>query len=172
MKPVYYYKERMNTACRAAIGRVARDIRVWWKFGAALLLYDIAVQLAFGEFCPSVIVTGLPCPGCGMTRAVCCFLTGQFARGWTYHPLAIGWILWGICAGISRYLLGRGARSALYAAGMLAGLMAIFYLWRMYRYFPGEEPIVYTAGNLLERRFPGYGEWVTGLIGSWRARLS
>ena len=150
---------------RAALDRALRDIRAWRGFAAALLLYDIAVQLVFGEFCPSVIVTGLPCPGCGMTRAVCCFLTGQFARGWAYHPMAVGWILWGIYAGISRYLLGRKAQGALYAAGVLAGLTAVFYLWRMYRFFPGEEPIAYTAGNLLERLFPGYGEWVTGLIG-------
>lgn len=148
---------------RAAAGRAARDLKDWWKFAAALLLYDAAVQLIFGAFCPSVIVTGLPCPGCGMTRAVCCFLTGRFAAGWAYHPLAPGWILWGLYVGVSRYFLGKDAKYALPAAGVLAGLMAVFYVWRMCRCFPGEAPMVYTAGNLLERCVPGYGGWAAGL---------
>jgi hypothetical protein len=33
--------------------------------------------------------TGLPCPGCGMTRSLSCALRGMFLESWSYHPLGL-----------------------------------------------------------------------------------
>ena len=45
----------------------------------------------FGSgFCFFRRVFGIPCPGCGMTRAVFCALRGDFSGAFSYHPL---WIL-------------------------------------------------------------------------------
>ena len=35
------------------------------------------------------IVTGNPCPTCGMTRATCALAHGEWAKAWRYHPLAV-----------------------------------------------------------------------------------
>ena len=49
---------------------------------AALMLLDI-------YRCPFKAVTGIPCPGCGMTRAVLSALRGDFRTAFYYHPLWI-----------------------------------------------------------------------------------
>jgi hypothetical protein len=33
--------------------------------------------------------TGLPCPGCGMTRSLSCALRGMFPESWHYHPMGL-----------------------------------------------------------------------------------
>lgn len=141
---------------KTVLGRIGKDIRSYGGFAVVFLLYDIAVQFLFGAFCPCRIVTGLPCPGCGMTRSVICFAFGQFARGWQYNPLGICWLLLGLYFGAMRYLAGRPAKGTLQVGGILVVGMLLFYLYRMYRFFPGEVPMEYTGGNLLERAFPGY----------------
>jgi len=39
-------------------------------------------------FCPFRALTGLPCPGCGMTRAFCAIGHGDFASAIGFNPLA------------------------------------------------------------------------------------
>jgi hypothetical protein len=33
--------------------------------------------------------TGLPCPGCGLTRSLSCGLRGMFLESWHYHPMGL-----------------------------------------------------------------------------------
>lgn len=37
--------------------------------------------------CPMRHVLGVPCPGCGLTRATECLVTGQFHEALAFHPL-------------------------------------------------------------------------------------
>lgn len=140
--------------------RLWTDIKNGKMFLAAFVLYDVAVQLLFHAFCPMVIVTGLPCPGCGMTRAVFYFATGQFEKGWEMNPLGIFWLGLAAYFVIMRYGFGKTAKGVLQVGGVLAACMLVFYGYRMYRYFPGEAPVCYTPGSLLERLVPGYREFV------------
>jgi len=39
--------------------------------------------------CALRIVGGVPCPGCGMTRALGEMLSGRIGASWRYHPLAL-----------------------------------------------------------------------------------
>jgi putative exporter of polyketide antibiotics len=50
-------------------------------------LYTILSLLHIG--CPLKFVSGIPCPGCGMTRAVFSAMHFDFASAWYYHPLFI-----------------------------------------------------------------------------------
>jgi hypothetical protein len=33
--------------------------------------------------------TGVPCPGCGLTRSLSCGVRGMFLESWQYHPLGL-----------------------------------------------------------------------------------
>lgn len=46
--------------------------------------------------CPFYLLTGLPCPGCGLTRAFVCLGHGRLTESLHWHPL--GWLAWGLLA--------------------------------------------------------------------------
>lgn len=54
--------------------------------------------LGLPTLCPLRLATGIPCPGCGMTRAIVCCAHLDFARAAALHPLGpvvfvglVGW---------------------------------------------------------------------------------
>jgi uncharacterized protein DUF2752 len=62
--------------------------------GALALVLLAAALPSHGAGVPLCLfrsVTGLPCPGCGLTRSFSCILHGDFARGYDYHPF--GYVL-------------------------------------------------------------------------------
>lgn len=154
----------MKQDIKQAAGRLRKDIKEYKWLGAALVLYYVVVKRVFHAFCPLVIVTGFPCPGCGMTRALLFVLTGQFIRAWNSNPLIYGWFLLAFYVGIQRYIRGRKAVGWRKMLGALAVIMIGVYLYRMYRYFPNRAPMTFTGGMLMERLLPGYGEIIRKII--------
>lgn len=55
-------------------------------FLACAGLLVLVLRLLNG-FCMLRTLTGIPCPGCGMTRAVLSALHGDFGAAFAYHPL-------------------------------------------------------------------------------------
>ncbi|MFW5925491.1 MAG: DUF2752 domain-containing protein [Myxococcota bacterium] len=69
----------------------------------------VAVVFALGTpICPTRRVLGLPCPGCGMTRATAELLTLDFASAGSHHPLVflvvplVGWTIVASVTGAER----------------------------------------------------------------------
>ena len=58
---------------------LAGDLRRLCPAAAAILAYGVVTHLLFDRFCPMLILTGFPCPGCGMTRALFLVLTGRLS---------------------------------------------------------------------------------------------
>lgn len=53
--------------------------------GALLVLQALTLEV---YACPFRAVTGLPCPGCGLTRGGVALLHGHFSDAWNLHPFS------------------------------------------------------------------------------------
>ena len=62
-------------------------IKKYFAFAAAFILYFILANYFFGYISPTMILFGVPCPACGMTRAGFLFLSGNFTESFRMHPL-------------------------------------------------------------------------------------
>lgn len=132
-----------------------------WRFAALLLRPATlaAAGLAFGAllplsvltsgvpFCPFKLATGLPCPGCGITRAAVAFLHGDVATSFYYHPLG----------------------APLVIAVVVLGLLDLWYWWRAGRGAAPSRP----ASWLVERVMATPAPWIAigALAVVWLIRL-
>lgn len=141
----------------AVLKRIKGDLKEYRHALSALTVYFIIGRVCFRAFCPFVIVTGLPCPGCGLSRACLLFLTGQFSRSLFLHPLGAFWLFL-LCSFFwNRYVLGKPCRKwMLWMLALLSAATFFVYLVRMVRYFPMRPPMSYTGRNLFEKLIPGY----------------
>lgn len=136
--------------------RVWSDIR---NFGFAILIvtvFYIFMHTCFDAFCPMYVLTGLPCPGCGITRSIIFFLTGQWRRSFYIHPMGCILILFALYCGFFRYIKGKKVPGFKQIAIGLAGVAVVLFIIRMVIYFPDRPPYTYNYGNILEKLIPGY----------------
>lgn len=141
-------KKRNNL--KQIIVLVKKDLyTIRWALVAILVSGGI-MQAVFGSICPMRAITGLPCPGCGMTRAAISLLRGRWDLVVQYNVLVVFWI------GFILYLLWMryvrtDVRVRWEAPTILLGLGTIaYYAYRMCLFFPGIEPITYHSKNVVE----------------------
>ncbi|HEX6276690.1 MAG TPA: DUF2752 domain-containing protein [Polyangiaceae bacterium] len=136
---------------------------------ALLALGFIAGAAAFvavgPPMCPTALFFGIPCPGCGLTRATLALLSGDFGAALRFHPLvvvltpvfayAVGTALFDYVRGGpagpgSRWLEWFSVRTRYGAA--LALLVAVLGVWgaRFVGYFGGPAPVE-TLGEVAAR---------------------
>ena len=138
------------------MGRIWADIKEYGMAGIIFVIYYLLVHLFRAAFCPFLNMTGIPCAGCGMTRAFLFVLRGEFARAAYINPMVyvlIGFVLY---CGYFRYLKGTKIKGFRYVFGSLVVMMLIFYVVRMYLYFPDRIPYTYMRENVLAKRVPAY----------------
>jgi Protein of unknown function (DUF2752) len=117
-------------------------------FRVALVFSPLAVAMATGlTVCPSGAL-GIPCPGCGLTRATFALISGDFAGATALQPLAL--VVCPLLAGAllyatARYVLtGRVSPQRWGAAPILiASMLALTVVWvvRWFGYFGGPVPV-------------------------------
>ena len=143
-----------------------KDVKRYIWVMIAFLIYNAVVMTVIGAFCPVEIMTGFPCPGCGMTRALLCVLTGQIAESARYNICVYLWIPIGLWFIWNRYIKGRKAKGIFVMMGAAGCVMLLWHGYRMAVHFPGEEPLVFFEDNMIGRIFPVYNE----KIHQWMSR--
>lgn len=131
--------------------RIINDL-LNYKWAIVFLgLYNVCVRYFFKAYCPMLIFCGLPCAGCGMTRAIFYIMTGRVKRGMVLNPAAPLWILFFFYAFINRYLREKKGK-IFYLILSIACVMTIaMYLYRMLTQFPGNPPMVFYKNNFISR---------------------
>ena len=115
-----------------------------------------AVALIGPPLCPTALFFGIPCPGCGLTRATLALVRGDVAGALHFHPLVFVLTpVFGFAIGVSLldYVRGGGASAPLgivrwfsirarYRAawGLLALVLAVWGA-RFAGYFGGPVPV-------------------------------
>ncbi|MEY8507432.1 DUF2752 domain-containing protein [Lachnospiraceae bacterium 42-17] len=122
------------------------------KWAVVLIaVYFVFGKWLFGSLCPMVMITGFPCPGCGLTRAGLAFFKLDFYNAWVIHPFIFPIVLLVFLFCFNRYILLKKEMSRLKWCGVFVlCAMIFFYIWRMFWYFPGEPPMSYYRYNLLK----------------------
>lgn len=148
-------RKKIMAAAKAAWGRICRDLKAFWPMLLVFAGYNILVRKIFHAFCPQLIVTGFPCAGCGMTRAMFYMLTGRFGRGMRLNPSAVFWLAFFIWYFWNRYVRGVRPRSMMCVLGVVGAITLLIYLYRMLNCFPGDPPMVFYRENIIHRLLTG-----------------
>lgn len=146
------------------LGRMVKDIK---EYGWAIVsfgVYYVLIHVLSDVFCPLLWVTGIPCAGCGMTRAFLYLLGGQFQRAMHMNPSVLLVICFSVYFCVFRYGLGKKVKGLKISLIILVAGMLIIYGYRMRMYFPNEIPYVYYADNLLAKRLPGYENLINKIV--------
>ncbi len=117
--------------------------------GAAGGVVILALVLGSDAICLSKLALGLPCPGCGLTRAFLSAFRGDMAAAFTWHPLfpAIPIVI-GILIAKNTRAGGLLYRSNLFWA-IVIGLFMAAWAARMVLLFPWVPPMDYNEHSLL-----------------------
>ena len=115
---------------------------------AVIALY--ALLFALGITCPIKYVSGISCPGCGMSRACFSAICFDFDAAFAYHPL---WILLLPFAVTAVALYARKKRRA-FRACIVGGVILLLavYVWRMIA-STGDVVVAEPQNGLIGRAF-------------------
>lgn len=123
----------------------------------AISLYILLGNLIMGKICPMRMLCGIPCPGCGTTRALLLLIQGKFTEAVISNPLWIYIIVLGMIFLFNRYFVTSKSASEnitkilkVFVALAIA-LCIAYYIYRMIYWFPDKAPMIYDSENLLER---------------------
>ena len=129
--------------------RIRQDLKTYHR-GLFLAAAYLGITSALGiPVCPMVLFWGLPCPGCGMTRAALLFFKGKWNTAWQMHPFFFVLLVLAAVAAAFRYGAGHSMPGFKRIVPAVLILSILFYVYRMIRYFPGQEPMTYSSHNIL-----------------------
>lgn len=110
---------------------------------------SIVVFTGSGTICYFKTITGLPCPGCGLTRAFISLYKGNMLEAFVYHPL---WLLVLLVAFVIFFKKHFSISYKLYNSNFFWVLVVLIFILcytiRMMLLFPFYEPMTYNNNSL------------------------
>jgi len=110
--------------------------------------------LGDGNLCYLKSTIGLPCPGCGLTRAYLSLLNGNFKKAFHFHPLffipliVVVIVLLNFQPFLEFAIIKKIYLNKIFWICIVV-LFVILYIIRMILFFPNIEPMKFNEDNIL-----------------------
>ena len=124
------------------------------KFGEILILVLLGLYIIFffmkkfweitGSICLIRGLTGIPCPSCGMSRAIISVINGDIINAFKFHPLF--WLPFII---FSLIVFKRKFFKQILICTIIFTI--IIYILRMVMFFPNKEPMKYNEKSIINQ---------------------
>ena len=112
--------------------RIKNDIKKYYPIIISLIFYGIVTQIVFRMFCPFRIIFGIPCAGCGMTRAIIYLITGDIQNAMRMNPSVVLWIVFFLWFFWNRYITGKkNKKVTIVCLWMVCVVTIVIYLYRI-----------------------------------------
>ena len=119
--------------------------------GVLGLLYAYTSTKGYNTLCPIKLVTGFPCPGCGMTRAHFALLHFNLTKAFYYHPLFILPAFFFLLFLFQDIQWIHRIQHSKWFYPLVMVLIFSVYVYRMVNFFPDIVPLDYLEENLLKK---------------------
>lgn len=132
-----------------------KDMHTAFPVVVVVVLIIVLSNAVFGKICALRMLAGIPCPGCGLTRAFLLIVQGDIRTATEMHPFWIPIVFVLVSFAVGRYFIENKEkrRKIFYIIRLLAILtligMFVLYVYRMVNYYPDVEPMVYDKDNIL-----------------------
>ena len=78
----HYDTDMMKTKAKRILELIKIDLKANYVLLITIFLAWLLIRWLTHAFCPSIIFCGLPCPGCGLTRAGKALMVHDFDTAW------------------------------------------------------------------------------------------
>ncbi|HHT91919.1 MAG TPA: DUF2752 domain-containing protein [Clostridiaceae bacterium] len=136
---------------RKGIGIFLEDLRIAIPAILVFGLYSLLANFFLPRYCPFVLLTGLPCAGCGMTRAAILLFKGRIVESLVMHPMILSFVFYAMAYALFKYVLFIDTKSLKSLLVFILITTMVVYCVRMALVFPNQVPMVYYDENLLVR---------------------
>ena len=131
--------------------RICKNAKASWMVLALMIGYSTFAGFFLGTSCLLSSTTGLPCPGCGSTRALIALLKGDFTGSVRLYPLLIPSLIV-ILVYFAVWLISeKTPRWMEIVLISLVILLVALYAARMLLMFPNDVPMTYNNKAILPR---------------------
>lgn len=157
VRPMDHRKKRSGKEMlRDALHLFLDDLKNLWVALLVIAIYlELVMRFCYSS-CPMLMITGFPCPGCGLTRAGIALLKLHFIRAFSIHPMIYPIAVFILVFLFRRYVLLKSNQGMVRFAVMILVGLVLVYVYRMIRYFPDKEPMIYYSGSVLGKWFSAW----------------
>lgn len=96
-----------------------------------------------------MILIGLPCPACGLTRAGLLFFGGRFAESFRMHPLFVPTFVLMLVVGMYALFWPGKLKHMKIPVILFIIISVVIYIYRMVYMFPEHPPMLVNENSIL-----------------------